>query len=306
MNALINSITQVSHARANAQHINAESADTVDEVSIVNAINNISKLSKEFEKHREAKVKEKSDEIIKTFIKLHPLIGKLVIPHKYRDDIRLNKNISILSVLGRENNENLFSDFLATLFKQSVMGDFANQFFRSMLADYPGIGVDHGQLSSIKVSRERRLDSINESLKGEEIGKHRIDLLIETKGYFLLIENKILADESESQTETYHRKVSEVWEKEDDPKRSKGAYYLLSPSGVDSSCKKFESITYMEICKKMVECKGKSKSEPGADEFFNICINEFSQCILKPILKGIENADKYFEERLKENNHEFK
>jgi len=141
----------------------------------------------------------------------------------------------ILKLLNREHDENLHSDFLAMLLRPSTCGDFAYDL---------AARISGGKLSPRPkfqfVQREVILQNLGFSSASQEIGLRRLDLLIERDDAVIVIENKVLSTESESQTEDYALAVMEAYRWSEKPLH----FVLLSPAGSIPRSSNFNPVSY--------------------------------------------------------------
>ncbi len=154
----------------------------------------------------------------------------------------VDRSLAVLSCLGQSHNENLHSDYIAALLNPAVSGHLATRLFLDLFA----LGVDGVELSPDDVRdqrtyRERHLYDIDLSTSLSGSGARRIDILTETERAVLVIENKIYASESESQTEDYVAAVTNRYE------RRELSFIFLSPTGMRAQAPEFREVSYLDL-----------------------------------------------------------
>ena len=250
---------------------------------ILESMNILNSLMVEYNENVEKKRKEsksKNSLIIKEIIKLSSKVSKKYT--KYLNTFENSKSSSLLKLIDRDRDENLHSDIIAALLTPSITGQFAYKFFTELIA-YFNSGLRNSQIDFINVYREVRLDTIDPSLSMSEIGARRIDLIIETKGIVLVIENKVDTWESDNQTKDYFETVNRGYS------LSKKAYLILSPSGEKGECKKFKGISYFDLYEILMKIEGqKNNLNKSSLDLYMFYLNELIETILKPRITSIE------------------
>ncbi len=154
-----------------------------------------------------------------------------------------NISPSIFSAIDKTYGENLHSDVLAGLLNPVRCGKAAHSLFSGLLR-HAGALVKFDAVEVISCHRELTLSSIDQSLNNSDIGERRIDILIEGRDHVLIIENKVLALESDHQTEDY---FSAAMGPRSPYRKKEVIGLLLSPDGIPAKSKKFKSITFWQL-----------------------------------------------------------
>ncbi len=190
---------------------------------------------------------------------------------------------SILMQISRQYDENVHSDFIASLFNYNELKQFSVKLFNKLIEFYDG-HCPNIEPTFLNVYREIRLDEVDSRYQGADIAGRRIDLLIECKGHVIVIENKVLTSESENQTHDYYMVISNKYLK------SRQYFLLLSPSGIDGRCTHFRGLNYFELCTFIEESMNECSLSDNNRHFINFYINELKNTIISNFLQNLANS----------------
>jgi hypothetical protein len=158
------------------------------------------------------------------------------LPHLDRQS---NSKFSVLRAAGRHMDENLHSDFLASVLNSDITGDFAFSLFDEIVMRvYPEAVVGVNPPYQF-VKRELQLQSIDNETN--ERGLRRLDILVHRPSEVMVFENKIWSAESTDQTLDYASTISRAF-----PGRKKYCI-LLSPFGSSGASREFRGFSYKDL-----------------------------------------------------------
>ncbi|MDH5231957.1 MAG: PD-(D/E)XK nuclease family protein [Gammaproteobacteria bacterium] len=187
-----------------------------------------------------------------------------------------------LRAVQRQYDENLHSDIIASLLSTRLSGQFALALVARIIEATHvdrSLGVD-GMHSVQSALREVRLDKLQDSLKGTELGARRIDILVQNASYRLLIENKLLSSESDNQTKDYYCVMQEASRLYDDGRHN--VYVFLTPTGSQADCPQFKALSYLQLYSILKDmAKDQSISNPNR-ELSDFYTNELYQLFMRP------------------------
>ena len=278
MKAILDSINQVSNLHRRKESGNVLKLVSTEKVTDfrmdVSSIEEVSRCFVDYSKIQSEKISlldptvqyDASVEAVKvvSLIANKRLINKLIYTP--------TDNITFLEAISKNHDENFHSDFLASLLDTEIMGSFSYEFLKQIVSYLSGVAPDVNNDKPIKVWREKRLDKIDETLKGTEKGARRIDLYIRHNDFILIIENKISTSESLCQTTDYYSTTKKVHS------NRKVCGLLLSPDGEKPLEKSFSSMTYRELIDCLYNSSHQLKSEISNNYFrlyFNSLIKQF-------------------------------
>jgi hypothetical protein len=214
-------------------------------------------------------------------------VGILCMSQQFAKSVRLleplQPQVSLMRALGKAYDENLHSDFLATLLSPECVGQLAYRLFDMLHAIGRDGSTACGQATFQFSYREVRLDQLNPNLEGTQRGARRIDVLVKRRNAVLLIENKVWSLESESQTADYFDAVSGSPYAKDYEGKSRwiASYLFLSPDGTEPAHPKFVAISYEDLYQCLVSLiDGGTWSEDGA-RVLNLNATEIGELLVR-------------------------
>ncbi len=194
--------------------------------------------------------------------------------------------LSVLQTIGIDRSENLHSDFISALLDPLIGGENASWLLQKILdrilENAPRVPEMY------RVSRERTLGSLG-LLESSGISERRIDLLIESADFIVIIENKVDSRESVDQTSDYYKAVRSCLNPSDDRVMIS---ILLSPSGMQANCEKYISVRYDLIFEILDELELADNSAYfGLVQFYR---NELYHSLIRPKLELRDRIDLYW------------
>ena len=169
----------------------------------------------------------------------------------------VNGQESFLSFLGKENDENFHSDCLAAFLDPKKSGPLAFMLYAEILRF--ALKKEPVSENLINTRREVRLDALVPALLDSDLGARRIDILVQSNNYLLVIENKINSLELNFQTSDYHEAVKAYNGSLLPNKQKHIVEILLSPTGLTADCSSFVSMSYFDLFEILVKVKDENK-----------------------------------------------
>ncbi len=218
-------------------------------------------------------------EIIKSVDTLSYCIYK-----KYKDYSQIPiGEFSILKKLNRSYNENIHSDFIASLLNENL----GEELLKRILLAAGWTDIAEKGVEKIKsVQRECSLESLNYKLKKGKMGARRIDIFVLFDNVAFILENKIWTHESANQTTDYYEAVKN----RDHTEEVIGI--LLSPYRDIPLSREFRPLTYFELFDVLKEL-----SSQYDNKLLNLYRDELKETILRPVIINSKNSKKYFNKR---------
>jgi hypothetical protein len=211
--------------------------------------------------------------------------------------LAVSQEPSLTYMLRRVHDENMHSDFLAALLSTDRVGEFANHVLGRLIEHAEGEGAAGATevLGWQTAHREIRLDELDVSLTGGEIGARRIDVLVHAGDCVVVIENKTFTGESENQTTDYAQTVQERY-----GGRKRIYMILLSPSGMRAQSKAFVPLSYGQLYQLLADARLSGNPDRAADRL----AGDYLQCLAHDFLREGELSLRACIEDLKENGYD--
>lgn len=202
---------------------------------------------------------------------------------------------SISGLIGRAYDENLHSDFLSSLLSTATVGRFASVFLDRILA-HTFVEYLPGKETFQFCYREVRLDSLDDSLEGTEVGARRIDVLMRSSNRVVTIENKVFTNESHNQTHDYAAAVRKCYGEGGRPLQ----FILLSPTGMRAHDRQFASLSYRGMYEALLEGAQICPPHPTAA----VVLEAYIACLAADFLLPEERAMRHSITDLQERGYE--
>jgi hypothetical protein len=164
------------------------------------------------------------------------------------EELLQRPGVDFLSLLGRERDENSHSDVLATLLNPNVCPGVALPALVALTASLPDAAAWKNAL--LRNATVGLIAVHREYVTGREWGRQsnldRIDIVVSSPDFVLVIENKTFTREHGRQTERYSDWLAFV----DAPLK---AAYLLTPTGATAISSEFRALSYLSLVSALLE-----------------------------------------------------
>lgn len=187
-------------------------------------------------------------------------------------------------MIGRRYDENLHSDFVAALLDPRLLGHQARVLFARLFELGGGGSLDPTAIGFQVAYRETRLDALDPALEGTYLGARRLDVLARTARGVMVVENKVLARESQAQTTDYHRVLEERY----GGKRAL-AFVMLSPEGRPGRDPAFRGVGYGQLFEVLCELDA-ADATPQGEVLLSTYLSALSEIFIEPERLAIERT----------------
>jgi hypothetical protein len=191
------------------------------------------------------------------------------------------KEISIFKAINRGDNENLHSDFIASLLNPRITGIFAKELFFEL--------INYAKSTKASWQGEWKYQTVQReiNLSVSEHGK-RLDILVKSNDRVLAIENKVYSLESENQTLDYFDLLNKKYGKS-------LVCLFLSPTGMSARCQAFRPISYLKLFEFLIDIRKKIQVEipVQGEELYAFYLQELAETIIRPTIKANKKTENF-------------
>lgn len=254
------------------------------------------------------KNQKKSREKLKlTFHKLNTF-GELV-ESKFPDIIKENlKNINkknedlpgesiLFEFLNKVEDENYYSDYISALMNPQKMGKFAHRFLYKLVSSNPKISQLSGTTSQEKeynfdFIKPHREVSLTDFPVEKQYQKMRIDILVVTDRFVLILENKTKTEEHNDQTVIYYDAVEQKYKH----RQTRIFGLFLTPLGSIAIKKdKYSNFSYRDFIEVLEESVREMKDllDSKRLSFVKTFLHELKCRYIYPCCKNLYNAQNF-------------
>jgi hypothetical protein len=188
-------------------------------------------------------------------------------------------------ILGISRKEVLVTRFLAWLFDPSQEHGIGDSFLKAFLIRV--LKSEQGKSTNLRPVEIEVADLSDAKIETESyLGGRRCDILISTakKKFLVLIENKVVAKESDHQTQDYFEKCDEYYPADKYPNR---IFVFLTPNEVEAGYEKFIAVSYKEVLTALDIILKHSH----LDEHIRMIIQQFRENIQRGITMDQKTSD---------------
>ena len=188
---------------------------------------------------------------------------------------------SYFNFLGKQSDENFYSDHIAALFDKNHVGNFANILFNQIGSRLSDWSEDQPQ----KVFREYLLSKWDPA---SPEGKRRVDVVVVGDKNVFIIENKTYSHEHDNQTKIYRDHAIKFF---NDSKECRGIF--LTPLGHAASDTNYHRYSYLDLISDIYTALDKTPETNPNYVLINHIACELKENIGSPLKKYIEKAKDY-------------